>query len=180
MDTTKRMGTSSINIMKYFTQEWCWGDLNDTQIKQIEKKYDDYINCVYSRLTFPLKLLANRINLHDGIVKKLKFFFSKKKLILFGIFGDLEVGYFYLTIEYIGIKNVDPDVVFRVFAKKKIEVIRDEMEILKNSNDECFVHRFIFSNKSEFQVEFIGCNLKIESASEKDYRNKFCTVSLMK
>lgn len=40
---------------------------------------------------------------------------------------------------------------------------------LRKKSVRFFVHRFIFSNKSEIKFEFCECSLKIESASAKDY-----------
>lgn len=170
------MDATSINMMKYFTRQWCWGDLSDKKVKEISEKYDHYISCIYSKLVFPLKLLAKNINLHDGMIEKLTISPSKENLTLYGVFGDLEIGYFNLKIEYEKIKDFDLDATFCTFINKKMEVTRDELEVVEKNKGVIFVHRFLFSNKSEFQIKFCDCNLKIESANAKNYRKKFCSL----
>jgi|GEM_PF-3153532 len=176
MDTKKRMDASSINIMKYFTSEWCWGDLSDNKIREISQNYDNYINRTYSKLLFPLKLLAKNINLHDGIVKKIKLSPSMENLIFYGVFGDLEIGYFNLKLEYKNVRNFNVNVAFDIFSKKIVEIVRDEIEIIEDKNGIIFFHRFIFSNKSQFQIEFSDCSLKIENANAKNYKKKLCSL----
>jgi hypothetical protein len=162
--------------MKYFTQEWCWDDLSDTQVATVLQRYDAYINSVYLQLPFALKVLAKSMNLHDGIIKKVALSPLEKSFVLSGVFGDLEVGYFKLRIEYKGICNFDLRKTLAVFFKNKIEIIRDEIEVVKKNSNVNFVHRFIFSNKSEFQINFCDCSLEIESAALKDYVKKPCSL----
>lgn len=175
MARKSRMEAPTMNIMKYFTKQWCWNNLSDKKIRDISQRYDNYINLMYPKLLFHLKILSKNISLHDGIVKKIKLSPSKKDLIFFGIFGDLEIGYFSLKTEYKNIINFELDFAFNLFSKKNVEIIRDEIEIIEN-DDTTFVHKFIFSNKSEFQIEFRDCSLQIENANAKDYRKKRCSL----
>jgi hypothetical protein len=166
--------------MKYFTREWCWGDLDDDQAEKVSKNYDRYLDSIRSSLPFALKLLGNNINLHDGIVKKVKVFGVKKSLGLSGIFGDLEIGYFNLSVEYRNIHDLDLDWITGVFQRKKVEIIRDEIEVVKSGDVPRFFHRLIFSNKSEFQICFGDCSFQIESAHQKDYTSRPCSLSILK
>ena len=124
--------------MKYFTQQWCWADLSTQQVEKISKSYDNYTDSIYAKLPFPLKLLAKSICLHDGLVKKLTFTPAEKNLALSGIFGDLAVGYFKMRIEYKCVLNFNLNEIFNVFAKKKIEILRDEIEVSAKITDEWF------------------------------------------
>lgn len=159
--------------MKYFTRQWCWGELSDAQIEKTSQRYDAYINGVYLKLPPPLKLLATSIHLHDGIIKKFTLSSSKKDLILSGIFGDLDIGYFKLKIKYKDIRNFNSEDTSELFMQKKMEIIRDEIGIEKSG---IFVHRLIFSNQSEFQINFCECGLEIANATGKDYTKTPCSL----
>ena len=81
--------------MKYFTKEWCFGDLDEKEINNIVKKYKAYIKSEYSKFPFVLKVLSSNINLHDGIVRNIIFDQNNNFVRTSEIFGDLEVGYFH-------------------------------------------------------------------------------------
>jgi len=165
-----------MKIMKYFTKEWCWGDLDNTELDSISEKYDSYINSVYLQLPFSLKLLTKSIPLHDGIVKKIRLSSRGRDLNLMGTFGDLEVGYFNLEIGYKNVVEFDHTFASNTFNKKTIEIIRDEIEILNRISQPIFIHKFIFSNKTEFEIKFHECNIKISGTKAKNYRKKACSI----
>lgn len=160
--------------MKYFTREWCWSELSDKVIDKISKDYEKYIDSIYITLPFTLKMIAKKINLHDGIISTVSLSSSEGNLILSGIFGDLEVGYFKLEIHYKNIFDFDLDRTILFFSGKEIEILRDELEVISNSR--YFVHRFIFSSKAEFKICFRDCYLKIGNATSKDYKKIPCSL----
>jgi hypothetical protein len=177
MDKRKWVDPAPSRIMKYFTREWCWSELSDKVINNISKDYERYINSIYIALPFTLKMIAKKINLHDGIISTISISFSEENLVLSGIFGDLEVGYFKLEICYESIFDFDLDHTILFFSEKEIEILRDELEVVSNFNSEFFVHKFIFSNKSEFKICFRDCYLTIENATSKDYKKTPCTIN---
>ena len=86
--------------MKYFTKDWCFGKLDDKEYENVERNYQKYIENIYEDLPATLKILIKNINLHDGIIKKGTFLKKENLFELEGIFGDLNFGYFGLTLKY--------------------------------------------------------------------------------
>jgi hypothetical protein len=113
MDKRKRVDPASTSVMKYFTREWCWSELNDKLIDKISKDYERYIDSIYIKFPFTLKLLTRKIKLHDGIISTISISSSQRTLSLSGIFGDLEIGYFKLEMHYKNIAefNLDHEII---------------------------------------------------------------------
>ena len=176
MDHKKRMENTQVSIMKFFTREWCWGDLEGSQIELVNRNYNQYIKKVYKKLPYTLKIISKSINFHDGIIKKVEVSPSEKIIIFVGIFGDLEVGYFQLKLIYKGVIGLDLNLISSVFNGKKIEIIRDEIEVMENFSNSNFCHKFIFSNKDEFQLQFTDCNIQLENAQQNDYMKEKCSL----
>jgi hypothetical protein len=156
--------------MKYFTEEWCFGEIDNDEAEETLKKYKQYISSVFPKMPFVLKLLAKSINLHDGFIEKIEHF--SQNLILSGIFGDLDSGYFKLKITYRNVTGFELTKSSEIFSNKVAEIIRDEIEVMDNKS---FVHRFLLSNKAAYQIHFSDCGIEIETAKKTDYRKINCT-----
>ena len=165
-----------MSIMKYFTKEWCWGGLDDDQVDEVLNNYGKHINEIYSKLPVSLKIITETISLHDGILKEVIISKKRRSLFVFGVFGDLQVGYFSLRIEYENVHEDDFYFAEDFFKNQNLEIIRDEIDLFKGSHRVGFIHRFIFSNKSEFQIRFDNCSLFIKNASQKEYIKKKCSL----
>lgn len=60
-------------IMKYFTSDWFSSKLSEDEIDRISDEYWAYIDSIFEKLPFALKILSKSINLHDGIVVNTNF-----------------------------------------------------------------------------------------------------------
>ncbi len=158
-------------MMKYFTKDWCFGDLDDDKIQEVKKNYWEYIDHIKDSLPFPLKLLATNINLHDGIIDKVSYFSEKKSLKIEGIFGDLENGYFKLEVKYLNISEPKIRVLKTIFEQQTIEVISDEIELV---SPRLFSHRFLLSTKKKIEIRFSDIEIKINNASSESYKKETC------
>lgn len=158
-------------MMKYFTKDWCFGDLDDDNIQEVKKNYWEYINHIKDSLPFALKLLASNMNLHDGIISKASCSSEKKSLRIEGIFGDLQTGYFKLKIEYLNISEPDINDLKTIFEGRTIEIISDEIELV---SQRLFSHRLLFSTKKEIEIRFSDIEIKINSASTESYKKEIC------
>ncbi len=159
--------------MKYFTKEWCFSKLDDQEIEHRLESYRNYVQNIYKKLPFVLKLLVQNINLHDGKLETIYFSPDKKNLILRGVFGDLESHYFELEIEYLRIKNEKNDLLDSVFKDQEIEILSDEIEVL---SENLFSHRILFSTQKYIEIQFEDIKFKIQNANPKDYeKSLICT-----
>jgi hypothetical protein len=161
--------------MKYFTNDWHFGNLKDKEVGKISKNYWKYIDKIYDTLPFALKILSKNISLHDGILKKLTYFSNRNELILEGIFGDLQIGYFFLKIKYLNLINFDIQHLKNIYSNGFIQILSDEIELLF---DKRYCHRMFFSNKNEFEINFSSIELEIIDAISNDYNIQNCLLKI--
>jgi hypothetical protein len=157
--------------MKYLTKEWCFSKLDDHEIEQRLKSYRNYIQGIYKKLPFVLKLLAQNINLHDGRLKTVSFSQNKRTLIIKGVFGDLDSNYFILEIKYLRVFNINLDLIRTFFENQEIEVLSDEIEFL---SENLFSHRMLFSTQKDIDIQFEDIEMKIENTIPENYKNIHC------
>lgn len=157
--------------MKYFTKDWCFSKLDDQEIQNRLKSYRDYIQDVYKKLPAVLRILVEHINLHDGKIALVVFNSEKKELLIRGVFGDLEVGYFFLSIKYLMVLNLDFNLLNSIFISDKLDVLSDEIEYL---GDSYFSHRMLFSIKKDIDIQFKDIELEIQNANPRDYEKVRC------
>ena len=161
--------------MKYYTQEWCFSNLDDQEIEERQKNYFEYIDKIYEKLPFTLKLLAKKINLHDGIISSIAFHHEQNILILKGVFGDLQTGYFLLEIKYLKTKNLSKELLISIFNEKKLEVLSDEFEFFSLGS---YSHRILFSSKQEIEILFGDMEVCINNTTAESYKKEYCRVEL--
>lgn len=154
--------------MKYFTKEWCFGEMTDEQCDATLNRYKKYIDQIYISLPFVLKVLAKNTPFHDGIVNSIEI--QEDNLTLIGIFGDLEIGYFKLKIVYKK-TNIETNnrSFFSIFNKELLEILSDEIEILP---DGYYSHKLLFSSKKEFEITFKDVEIEIANVNSETYQKK--------
>lgn len=157
--------------MKYFTKEWCFSNLGDYEIDRISKSYKDYIDSTHAKLPFVLKILAKSLNLHDGRLMKVSYIQNEGSLLLDGIFGDLQTGYFFLQIRYLGVSGLSEEVLRAIFKDQVLEILSDEIELF---SENYFSHKMLFSSKNEIDIQFKDIQIGIRTATSKDYKKYAC------
>ena len=162
--------------MKYFTEDWCFSNLDDNEIEENLKSYRNYICNIYNKLPFVLKILAKGINLHDGKITSVAFIKKKKILNLNGIFGDLEVGYFLLKISYLYSCNIDASLLSHFFENQEVEILSDEIEMLE---EKLFSHRMLFSNRKYIEIQFKDIEIAIQNESCQNYKSVVCALNIL-
>ena len=154
----------SIMVMKYFTNDWFFSRLAEDDMEKIAEQYWNYIDSVFEKLPFTLKMLAKSLNLHDGIVISSVLEEKSHTLTLELLCGDLQSGYFLLQLIYTGVsedsKNLGK-------FEKFIEVHAAELEV--GNGD--FFHRWLLSSGSEIEVKFLDVSLQIYTKTAKDYKD---------
>ncbi len=152
-------------IMKYFTNDWFFSKLSDDEMEAISAQYWGYIDSVFEKLPFALKVLSKYVNLHDGIVVESNFNDERHVLKLELFCGDLQSGYFLLQLCYNEIsgqsKNLEK-------IEGMLEIFTDELEMIDHNH---FYHRMLLSNKAEIQIEFSGFSINIINKRPEDYEN---------
>lgn len=169
MDTEKRMDTPT--IMKYFTPLW-YGEvldeeLSDEEATKIRDSYWEYIENISEQLSFPLRMLAKQINLHDAVVTKFCYNSKEKSVFLQAYGGDLQVGYFCLECNYSGVSKYWNSLGENGSLIQK-EVLSDEIEMLQ---PQCFSQRFLFKKLNEMEIVFENVSISLCTINADDYLN---------
>jgi hypothetical protein len=162
--------------MNFFTKEWCFGDLDTKKSEDILKKYRSYIRDIQFKISFPLRVMATNLNLHDGILNKVCFSLERRVLILQGIFGDLQTKYFFLKIKYKNISDLNSDDLINVFQNQVAEILMDEIEVV---SDTIFSHKIIFSSKKEIDLRFEDVEISIRNADALYYKKQVCSLEII-
>lgn len=162
--------------MKYFTKEWCFGEIDDCKIEALSKSYKKYINNIYEKLPFVLKLLSRNINLHDGRLMKAIFNHEENSLLLEAVCGDLQSKYYFLEIKYYGIYNLKDKVLMSIFKNQEIEILSDEIEFF---SDEYFSHKMFFSSMKDIDIRFKDLQIIFRSATSNEYKKCLCLFEVI-
>ncbi|MBU4510158.1 hypothetical protein KJ830_03815 [bacterium] len=162
--------------MKYFTKEWCFGELKDTKMDKINENYQKYIAGIYLKLPVALKMLVKNLFLHDGLIRNIVYFRSQKILEINGIFGDLQFGYYNLKIKYYGINEINTKILKMIFNDKKVEILKDEIEML---NSQQYSHRIIFSIGEEIEILFKDLSIEIIDEKAENYKKENCNLKII-
>ncbi len=155
----------SIMVMKYFTNDWFFSRLAEEDMEKIAEQYWHYIDSIFEKLPFTVKMLGKSLNLHDGIVISSVLEEKSRTLTLELLCGDLQSGYFLLKLVYIGVSQNSRNL---EGLEKFVEIYANELE---SSNYKQFFHRLLLSNGSEVQVEFLDVSLQIYTKTAQDYKD---------
>lgn len=146
--------------MKYFTKEFCLGNLTDEEFDKRLKEYKNHMSIIERKLPNNLKSFYYNINLHDGRITSIKYSYKKHDLELNCRIGDNNSGYSELNINYtLSNESKDYSKILNNLKKQKnnFEMLYDELDIKSNF----YTHSIIFWPIMEIEIEFININYKI-------------------
>lgn len=157
--------------MKYFTPLW-YGEVLDEQLSheetiKIRDSYWEYIENISEQLSFPVRMLAKQINLHDAVVTKFSYNARERSVFLQAYGGDLQVGYFCLECNYSGISKYWNSLGENGSLIQK-EILSDEIEMLESK---CFSQRFLFKKLNEMEIVFENVSISLRTINADDYLN---------
>lgn len=131
--------------MNYFTPEWHSGDIDEHP----GKAYEEYLAPLLPQWPSDVRILANSISLHDGLIHELLWNTEEATLFLCLRCGDLQIGYFDLDLHYSGVLFSLPALESLAALKtdKVGEALYDEMD----EEDRLFVHRILFISREKIK-----------------------------
>lgn len=151
-------------VMKYFTKEWFFSRLGEVDMEKIAEQYWNYIDSVFEKLPFALKMLAKSVNLHDSIVIA-SVLEEKSRILTLELFcGNLQSGYFLLQLMYTGVSEDSQNL---EGLEKFVEVHANELEVVSSG----FCQRFLLSSGSEVEIKFLDVSLQVYTKTAKDYKD---------
>lgn len=155
--------------MKYFTPLW-YGEVLDEQLsdEEVTKIRDSYwgdIETISEQLSFPVRMLAKQIILHDAVVTKFSYNAKERSMFLQAYGGDLQVGYFCLECNYSGVSKYWNSLGKNGSLIQK-EILSDEIEMLQ---PQCFSQRFLFKKLNEMEIVFADVSISLCTINANDY-----------
>ena len=139
--------------MKYFTSEWRNGDMSDLEVERVRANYRHLQARIAPLLPFNAQELSTAVNLHDGLVVQFALSRKKSEFVIRLICGDLQTGYYDMTLRYIGAltKTMDTAALRAIAADRNSQLLYDEIDIDGNG----FIHHNMsFYPKGEIEVVF--------------------------
>lgn len=143
--------------MKYFTREWVNGDLSEGEWSSVTQNYLAYLASVADQLPSQILELAFHTNLHDGLIQKAVLSIDNRQLELVVTCGDLQTGYFDVTLVYFGV-TITPEnwkSLEEAASNPKTEFLYDELEVM----DKKYAHRILFWPRNEVEFWFLNIDI---------------------
>ena len=159
--------------MKYFTKEWASGKLDDVRHERARSDYWKRLNEISDEMPAPLKKLSNSISLHDALINRVSIDRTQSLLIVNLVAGDVQEGYFNLTLTYHDVQweQLDLKKLSSAARDRRTELLYDEIDVLKSGR---FSHNILMSGDYEgdkyFDLEFLFSEVDV-SRSRRDGRN---------
>lgn len=153
--------------MKYFTEPWHRGELSDKKYYAVIKDYQQYLVRLLPYLPPDVQTLATGISLHDGLLWQIMADQEQSSLQLSLRRGDLQIGYFDLTLHYSQVifSAIFTEELAGLFAApisaepqvRHSQALSNEVDVEGN----ILVHRILFVSRGIYQgvtVRFSNCN----------------------
>lgn len=144
--------------MRFFTRAMLSGELADAEVDSRSKAYQQRIDSLMDALPKDIAELT-RINLHDGLIRRVTVDNEAHLLSLVLRCGDLQVGYFDVDLHYSGITLTTQQlqVLSRRAHDRHTEILADEIDMAADGR---FVHRLIFWPYDELEITFAGLTIQ--------------------
>ena len=114
-----------------------------------------------------IELATNKINLHDGLIRRIALDRPARSLSINLRCGDLHVGYFDVDLVYadVDLDRVDPDLLNAIAADPTTELLYHEIDLKLPG---LLVHRMIFSPKPMREIQIVFRCVKVWTEPRPD------------
>lgn len=138
--------------MRFFTREWAFSDLSAKKREEVRLAYNHHLAFLLPTLPKTVARLA-KLNLHDGIIRRIEVKQDTGRLVLGLRCGDLQTGYFDLDLTYLGVRfeMLDLPTLIERAHDCQTELLYDEIDI---DEEEGYVHRILFWPEGEASIIF--------------------------
>ena len=152
--------------MKYFSPAWDQGDLTDEQEAAIRDAYWAKVAVLEQQWPPEIRELAHT-NLHDGLIRRISLDEAAQRLEIWLRCGDLQVGYFDVTLVYRGLdtERLDRGLLRAIATDPETEVRYDEVDIDSHGR---FVHSVRFWPENEIDLVFRELEISREPRADRE------------
>jgi hypothetical protein len=150
--------------MKWFTREWATGELSDQEWERVPVLYDAHLALISDRLSPDALALASAVNIHDGHVKKSRHSGTTIELQL--VVGDLQSGYQWVVLLFVGASLLDPASLDELHLDAAhTELLYDEIDL---ADDGLFDYRVLVWPRGELAIRFSAVTISTRTATASD------------
>jgi hypothetical protein len=125
--------------MKYFTSEWCNGELSDAEYERAREAYQQHYAALEPSLPEAVRQIS-ALPLHDAFIERATFDRRSRFLVLEFLGGDFQVGYSSIVLTYSEAQFAVPALV-AIVGDLETEFLYDEIDSLP---DGFYQHSIIF------------------------------------
>lgn len=148
--------------MNYFSRDWVIGDVTEEDSEAVIAAYECHVASLLSHLPLPIRELAESINLHDSLFRKVVLDHRTATLRLELRCGDNQIGYSDVNLVYYGVHlSPEENVLLANLARNpETEVLYDEVDLGKPG---WYLHRILFwPSYDELAFSFQKLELELE------------------
>ena len=127
--------------MRYFTAEWCRGDMSDADFERARSSYQQHYAAILPSLPVTVRQVE-ALPLHDALIERVVFKADARLLTLDLLGGDLQVGYAAIQIAYAHAAVDDIAALAAIASDSESELLYDELDLLA---DGVLQHSIIFA-----------------------------------
>lgn len=157
--------------MRYFTRGWQAGELDDAESEAVCLAYQARLAAITPQLPEALRRLARELDVHDGIIDRVRWYPRRRVLVLVLVCGAFDAsgrvsGDVEARIEYRGAQLGEQRVrtLQRVATSRETEVLYDEVDL---NDDGSFAHRLLFEPADELTIDFTALDLAIRARADR-------------
>jgi Protein of unknown function (DUF4085) len=125
--------------MKYFTSDWCSGQLSDVEYERASEAYQQHYAALEASLPEAVRQIS-ALPLHDAFIERAIFDRRSRLLILEFLGGDLQVGYSSIVLTYFE-AHFDATALAVIVRDAETEFLYDEIDSFR---DGFYQHSIIF------------------------------------
>jgi len=151
--------------MKYFTTSWHEAQQSEEENEKVRQSYWRHIKAITPQFSPQVDELANRTNLHDGLIQRVVFNVAAETLLLELRTGDRQAGYLDLGLEYRRVVLTSQDLLAlkQVVLNPMAELLYDEVDI----SDSGYLHRLLFWPYQEIDIGFAQLALEKKPSASR-------------
>lgn len=160
--------------MKYFEIDIFKNECDEDKFEGKFEAYKRYVNSIYEKIPFTIKLLARSIPLHDGKIKSIHIDSSNNKLEITIICGSNFAGYFEINIL---LKDACYDTnEIEALEGKSLEILYTEWELLEKG----YNYKILFYPYHEISIDSSEVNIEMSTKNMDDFLEFSTGVKIQK
>jgi hypothetical protein len=139
--------------MHFLTRDWHAGDMSDERADELSEAYRAHLAAVLPRLPERFRAFTEAVSVHDALVRAIRLDRAAGTLELELRAGDQQVGYFDLSIRYLGVRaeRLDSNSLAAIAQDRESEALYVEADQIAPAEYE---HRWLWWPYQDLDVRF--------------------------